>query len=344
MKTVKLAVIGLNFGKVHARNIHSEAVDAELVAVCDMNPAYAELALRLNVRYYTDYKEMVEREKPDGVIITVPPHIHAEIAVYCLERGIHTFIEKPIAHSPEDSDKIIEAAGRSGAQLLIGHQHRFDPGVQLAKQKIQSGEIGALVGFHIVGVYSKLKSYFKDEWRNKRATGGGPLTSNGIHDLDRIRYMCGEIESVTALMSNSFRGFEVEDTMAVSIKCVSGIVGTYYISDCSHPLTDHTDCYYTEKASLRFGCSSMYPTEGRHSFEEATMDETHPHYYLRTKQTKSLVLPASDNHCTEMNHFGNVIRGLESPRTTGEDAKKSLEVLIAVIESAEKEQTVKLVK
>ncbi len=342
MSKVKLAVIGLNFGKTHARNIKTDSVDAELVAVCDILEPLAAFAKELEVPFYTDYKEMFEKEHLDGIVIAVPPHVHAEVATFFLEHGVHTFVEKPITHSLEEADALIAASEKSGAKLLVGHQHRFDPGVMLTKQKIESGEIGQLIGFHVYGVYSKLKGYFKDEWRNKRETGGGPLTSNGIHDIDRIRYICGDIESVTALMSNKYRGFEVEDTMAVSIKCKNGVVGTYYVSDCSYPTTEYTDTYFFGDASVRFNCSSMYPTEGRHSFEEATMNDIHPAYYLRELDVNKKVLPGQNNHAVEMNHFSKVIQGLEEPMTTGEEGKKTLQTLLAILESAEKQMTVKL--
>jgi len=182
----------------------------------------------------------------------------------------------------------------------------------------------------------------KDEWRNKRATGGGPLTSNGIHDIDRIRYICGDFDTVTALMSNKYRGFEVEDTMAISIKCKNGAVGTFYISDCSYSMSDYTDYYFFGKASVCFNCSSFYPTEGFHTFSEVTMDDAHPAYYKRERTYKTIVMPEHNNHVTEMQHFTRVIRGLEEPRCTGKDAKKSLQAMLAIIESAEKQKTIKL--
>ena len=212
----------------------------------------------------------------------------------------------------------------------------------MTKQKVLSGEIGPLIGFHVYGVYSKRKDYFKDAWRNKRETGGGPLINNGIHDIDRIRYICGDVEAVTALMSNKFRGYEVEDTMAVSIKCKNGAVGTYYVSDCSYPTTEFTDTYFFGKASVRFNCSSMYPTEGRHTFEQTTMNDAHPAYYLRERDVLRKILPAQNNHIVEMNHFCRVIRGIEGPKTTGEEGKKTLQTLLAILESAEKQTTVRL--
>lgn len=342
MSKVKLAVIGLNFGKTHVRNILSGQTDGELVAICDLIEGYSDFAKECNVNFYTNYKEMLEKEKLDGVVIAVPPHVHAELSIYCLEHGVNTLVEKPVSNSLEETDKLLTAAAKSNAKLLVGHQHRFDPGVELTKKNIQSNEIGSLIGFHIYGVYAKFQDYFKEDWRNMRVTGGGPLTSNGIHDIDRIRYICGDIDTVTALMSNTYRGFEVEDTMAVSIKCKNGVVGTYYISDCSYPLTEFTDSYYTSKASIRFNCSSMYPTEGRHTFEVSTLNDASPAYYLREREIKTTIIPAHNNHLNEIEHFTKVIKGLETPRTTGEDAKKTLQALLAIVESAEKQKTIKL--
>jgi predicted dehydrogenase len=86
----------------------------------------------------------------------------------------------------------------------------------------------------------------------------------------------------------------------------------------------------------------MYPTEGQHTFKQVTMDDAHPGYYLREQRHQTTIIPAHNNHVLEMDHFARVIRGAEKPRCPGEDAKKTLEALIAIIESTESRRTITL--
>jgi predicted dehydrogenase len=328
MSKIKLAVIGLRFGQRHVLNIHHESFEHELAAISDLNPEYSALGARLGVPFYQDFREMLSSNKIDAVIVAVPPHVHAEIGVACMEQGIHVLMEKPIAGSLEDADRLIEAANRHGVHLEIAHMYRFDRGIELAKQKLANDELGQLTGFHIFSTYTKPPGYFKQEWRTKRATGGGPLLTNGIHDIDRLRYVCGDIDSVSAIMVSNVRQFEVEDTMSISIKCKNGAVGTIFLSDCSHQVSPFSDHYFGTKASLMFNSSSYYIDDPRHELQLVSRD------YAMNRHVETYELKKEDNHVKELHHFCRMLQGQASPRTTGEDGKKTLQALLAIQEAA----------
>jgi len=329
---MKLAVIGLGFGKKHARSILSEAVNAELVAVADIDNKQSIWGKEWNVPFYQDYKEMIRKQRPDGVIVAVPPHMHSEVGIECACLGVHLFIEKPITNTIEEADELLQEVERNNVQLLIGHNQRFDPSVEKAKEHFLSEQ---LVGFHVFSVLSKAPSYFSQDWRKKREFGGGPLVSNGIHDIDRIRYICGDIKRVTASKANKVRGYEVEDTVAVSIECANGAVGTLYLSDCSHPIMDYTDYYFGTDSSIMFDCPTMYGIEGRHRFQKVEWEDIEKSHPERKKIVEGVEFPLVDTHCQEIEHFCKVIQGLEQPKTPGEDAKKTLTMLLAIIQSAD---------
>lgn len=341
MEKAKLAVIGLNFGKNHAFNIAAGTMPATLVAVADLNPDFAALAEKLNTHYYADYNQMLEQEKPDGVIIAVPPKFHKSIAIDCMKAGAHVLVEKPITLTSEEADELITAAAECGRQILVGQHHRFDPSVRMAKERIASGELGQLIGFHIFGTLPKPQWYFAQDYKKLRNAGGGTVANNGIHDVDRLRFLCGDVECVHAMKGNAYRGFEVEDSAAVAIKCKNGVVGTYYISDCSHPLSEYTDTYFAEKGTVRFKCSSFYAQSGYHTYEEGALGEGFD-YRERTRDIKTLQIPVQNNHGKEVEHFCRVILEGETPMTTGEDGKKSMELMNAILESLDTGKTVYL--
>ncbi len=333
MGKARLAVVGLNFGRNHAVNIKTGNMDAELVGIADLNPAFKELGESLKTDFYTDYKALLEDKKPDGVIIAVPPQFHKPIAEDCMRAGAHVMVEKPVTLTSEEADELIAEAEKYGKKILVGQHHRFDPSVLRARARIASGELGRLIGFHIFGTLPKPEWYFNADYRRMRNAGGGTVANNGIHDVDRIRYLCGDVEAVYAMKGNMYRGFEVEDTAAVSIKCKSGAVGTYYISDCSHPLTEYTDFYFTEKATVRFKCSSFYAQAGFMTYEEGALDTKEFAYHLRERDIHTVQIPVQNNHAKEIGHFCDVILKGAEPVTTGIDGKKSMEVMNAVIES-----------
>ncbi len=332
MKIAKLAVIGLNFGKKHASYIAAGNIQGELAAVVDLDASYEALARKWNTKFYTDYKKMLDEMHPDGVIIAVPPKLHAPFAIECMKRGADVLVEKPISLTSQEADQMIEAAGEYGRQILVGQHHRFDPSVRMAKERLESGALGKAVGFHVYGTLPKPEWYYAQDYKKKRALGGGTVANNGIHDADRIRFIFGDIESVYAMKGNRCRGFEVEDTAAVAIRCKSGVVGTYYISDCSHPLSEYTDCYFAEKGTIRLKSSSFYAQEGAHTYQEGALGEGFD-YWQREHQTVTRKIPLQDNHGKEVEHFCDMILNGVQPVTSAEEGKKSMEFMNAIIES-----------
>ena len=335
MDNVRIAVIGLNFGKSHAVHIRDGiARGGDLAALADINEEFKPLADSWEVPFFTDYREMLARIKPEGVIIAIPPQFHKSAAIDCMEAGADVLVEKPVTLTSEEADELIAAEKRIGKKVLVGQHHRFEPTVVMAKEKIASGELGRLIGFHIFGTLPKPESYFAQAYKMKRNAGGGTVSINGIHDAARIRYICGDVEKVFAMKGNTIRGFEeVEDTAGVSIRCKNGAIGTYYISDCSHPMSEFTDTYFLEKGTIRFQCSSFYRQPGFHVYEEGFLDEKGSAPAERNKEVRTVRIPYQNPHAREVEFFCRMIReGLE-PRTTAADGKKSMELNNAIIES-----------
>ncbi len=341
MGKARIAVIGLNFGKKHASYIAENDIQGSLAAVSDLDESYASYAEQWNTAFYTDYKKMLAEVKPDGVIIAVPPKLHSMFAIECMKHGADVLVEKPIALTSEEADRMIEAADKYGRQILVGQHHRFDPSVCRAKKRIDSGELGKVIGFHIYGTLPKPDWYYAQDYKKKRAAGGGTVANNGIHDADRIRYLFGDVESVFAMKGNTLRGFEVEDTAAVAIRCKNGVVGTYYISDGSHPLSEYTDCYFAEKGSIRLMSSSFYAQKSFHTYQEGSLGEGFD-YWQRQGKVITEKIPLQDNHGKEVEHFCEMIVNGVKPVTSAEEGKKSMELMNAIIESMDTGDVVRL--
>lgn len=180
MADLKAAVIGVgSMGRNHAR-VYDELPDVALVAVADPLPEPLQRTVtRHKVRGYANYREMLEKERPDMVTVAVPTHLHYEVAVTALEVGAHVLVEKPIAATVEEGKALIQKAKEVGRQLMVGHIVRFNPAVQSLQERLASGDLGRL--FQVV---CRRVGPFPARIRDV-----GVVVDLASHDLDVMRYL-----------------------------------------------------------------------------------------------------------------------------------------------------------
>jgi len=343
---VRLASIGAGMiGQVHAR-VAARLEDCEYVALCDADPGKEKLAAELGTKYYRDAREMMDREKLDGVIVSVPNEAHEAVGLACAERGLHIFMEKPIATTLESADRLVAGARKHGVRMLVGHHRRFNPLINAARGMIRAGELGNLVGVSVLWCMYKPSEYFvAGAWRRQK--GGGPILINTIHEIDNLRYVCGEISRVYAEVSNTTRGFEVEDTVSVSVRFKDGALASILMSDTAPSLWGY-ECTTGENPFF-------YPTKGDvYHYLGTRASLTFPgmvkvHYADPSKagwqhpiSTTQVEVPKHDTYVEQMRHFCGVVRGEEEPRTSGEDGRRTLEVIMAVAESGRTNRPIEL--
>ena len=324
-------------GEVHARYLATEEL-CEYVAICDPDPSKKTLADKYGVPFYADYREMIAKEKLDGVVVSVPNEDHAAVGTYCADHCLHILMEKPIGPTVEDAEQIIEAAEKNNVQLTVGHHRRFNPLMVAMKGILARGELGKLVGISMLwGMYKPAEYFVQGAWRTKKP-GGGPILINLIHEIDNLRYLYGEIESVYAEVSNAARGFEVEDTVALTLRLKDNVLANVLLSDTvpsiwAYEATmgefDHFEPgggniyhFFGNKASLAFPemLRISYPEDG--------------HWSWRNPFTREpLDLKKGNPYPAQIRSFCNVVLGNESPRTTGRDGLQTLKVAMAVGES-----------
>ncbi len=342
---VRLGLIGAGIiGKKHAVMAENFA-GCRLVGINDVNPSAKALADELGVNYYSDYEEMIEAESPEGVIIATPTESHATVGVTCAQHGVHLFVEKPIAANVQDAQILVENAKENGVRLLVGHHRRFNPLVETTRLAIKQGKIGKLVAVSVLWVLLKPSDYFQIEWR--RQLGGGPVLINLIHDIDTMRYICGEIKRVYAETSSAVRGFEVEDTASVSLRFSGGVLGSIVVSDCvpsswSYEATTGENPYYFRTND---NCYLFFGTEGSLAFPNMRLvryENPQQAGWQYPLLTEHIQVEHHDPLIRQLDHFCRVIRGKEEPRTSGEDAMRSLAVARAILKSGERAEALEL--
>ncbi|HEX7974913.1 MAG TPA: Gfo/Idh/MocA family oxidoreductase, partial [Anaerolineales bacterium] len=156
--------------------------EAHLVGVADPSqPAAEAVAGRLGTRAYTDYRELLEKERPEAVSIAAPTGLHEEVTIAALEAGAHVLVEKPIAATLEEGRRIIARARALERKLMVGHIVRFNPAIQALKQKLDAGELGRIfqITCRRVGPFPA------------RIRDVGVVIDLAPHDLDVMRYLTG---------------------------------------------------------------------------------------------------------------------------------------------------------
>jgi predicted dehydrogenase len=338
MRGLRLAVIGAGgIGKIHIdRALRSDRI--ELVAVADPDPAVEAVARSAGVPFFADHRRLLENVRPQAAVVATPNASHAPITIDCLERGAAVLVEKPIADTLEQAQRICDAQRASALPVLVGHQRRHHAIVRKAKAILHEGTLGRPISATVMCTWLKPREYFDTAWR--RQPGGGPILINLIHDIDLMRHLFGEIACVQALASNAARGFEVEDTAVAVLRFATGALGTVTVSDSAaapwnydlasgeaqrFPRQDvDTHFYCGTEASLSLPRLQLWryrAEQGARAWEDPLTMERAPVH---------VGCPYSE----QLRHFAALVAGDEAPVCSALDGRRTLQATLAVAQAA----------
>jgi predicted dehydrogenase len=327
-------VIGLgSIGRRHLRNLRQFDADARITVLRhDRNLPTPEDAAKLADRIVYRLDDVLD-ERPDYAVIASPAPFHTEAATVLAERGVHLFIEKPIADRLEGVDSLINVCRRNECVLLIGYVLRYHPLLQIVRESICRGDIG-----RVLSLRAEVGQYLP-EWRPaldyrqsvsaRKDLGGGALLELS-HEIDYVRWLGGEIVNVYAYTAHA-GGLEidVEDLAEITLRYENGAVGSIHLDmvqacptrTCRVIGTDGTlDCdFFKTKVCI---------------------------YSRQTKQWADLSLKETiaknDIYIIQMQHFLDCVAGRTKPIVTGEDGKRVLQIVLAAKDSAESGRSVDL--
>lgn len=243
-ETVKLAIIGC--GAI-ARQYHMPALksvrDCSIMAVCDLIPERAEYAGNYfglpAERIFTEAEKLLAIEEIQGVVILTPNYNHCEMTELAASFKKHVFITKPMARDVEECQKMIAACRENGVQLFVSFMHRYLMGIEEAKRLIQSGYIGKINMVRVLNAPGATSTVSKWFYKTENV-GGGAVMDIGVHGIDLVRYLIGEIGEVLYADTGRFRDTVIsngetvvpdnEDHAAVVYKTVSGVLVNQVIS------------------------------------------------------------------------------------------------------------------
>jgi UDP-N-acetyl-2-amino-2-deoxyglucuronate dehydrogenase len=343
--SLRYALIGC--GRISPNHI-AAAIENELeiVALCDIVPENIEdkiinFNLPESTPLYTDYKELLEKEKPDLVAICTESGKHSQIALDCIEAGCNLIIEKPIALSLEEADEIIKKAKEKNVKVSACHQNRFNKSIQKIREAVEQERFGRLLhgGAHIR--WNRGEDYYKQApWRGTWEQDGGALMNQCIHNIDLLRWMMGdEIVEVVGMTDNLKHNFiEAEDLGMALIKFSNGSYGIIEGTTNIYPTNLEETLYiFGEKGTVKAGGKSVNLIEEWQFADKLDdSDDVKANY----QENPPTVYGFGHNPL-----YADVIEAIKNdrdPYVTAVDGRRALELVLAIYKSAAEGKSVKL--
>lgn len=343
--SLKYAIIGC--GRISPNHI-AAAIKNELniVALCDLVPEKMEDTLEKfnlseSVAKYTDYRELLENEKPDLIAICTESGKHAQIALDCIEAGVNLIIEKPIALSLEDADEIIKKAKEKNIKVSACHQNRFNKSIQKIREAVEQERFGRLLHGTAHIRWNRGEDYYRQApWRGTWEQDGGALMNQCIHNIDLLRWMMGdEIDEVVGMTDNLKHNYiEAEDLGLALIKFSNGSYGVIEGTTNIYPQNLEETLYlFGEKGTVKAGGKSVNIIE-----EWLFADNLDNPEEVKKKYHEN---PPNVYGFGHIPLYADVIDAIitdREPYVSAEDGRKALELVLAIYKSAAEGKSIKL--
>lgn len=271
---MKTAIVGCGNVSVNHFSALKDIEDAEIIATVDIKPERAQSKAALTgAKAYTDFDEMLEKEKPDIVHIATPHYLHTEMAIKALKSGAHVFLEKPCSVTLEQADALISAQAEVGRQVGVCFQNRYNESSVIMKELIDGGAMGRLKAIRAFVTWDRTADYYEDDWHGTLSKEcGGVLINQAIHTVDLVQWLGSGCKSLTAHVFNDhLKGvIEVEDTATLLMELENGVTAILYATtayaDNSPVLIEAT----LEKGTLRLEGEKLYKTDSEGTTELCT--------------------------------------------------------------------------
>lgn len=329
---VNFAIIGCGRISVNHVDAIKNAPHARLVAVCDIVEEKAKTVALENglKKWYTNAEDMLKSEKIDVCCILTPSGLHCECACLAARYGVNVLCEKPLEVTKEKMQKMIDCCRENNVKLGGVFQRRTYDGAIKTKDIIERGALGKVTLADASLKYYRDQEYYDSgEWRATwELDGGGALMNQGIHGIDMISWIMGGIKSVYARCEKLAWDIEVEDTAVVSVKFNNGAIGVIQGTTTAYPGLDTIFSFHGTDGSVSFGDNDIYIWK----LKDETIEQ--PEVRGSMGGVNCQYSTTNYGHTVMVEDMAlSLIEGRE-PMITGEEAKKSVEIILAIYESA----------
>lgn len=320
-------------GLTHAEELRF-VQHADLVAVCSRDADRVRQFAREHGarRWYIDYRELLSDQDVDVVCVLVPTGQHAEVTIAASEAGKHILVEKPLETNLQKADRMIQVCRRNKTKLGVIFQMRFGSVSRKIKQAVDSGALGRILLADGIDKASRTPDYYASaEWRGTRALeGGGCLMTQSIHIVDLLQYLVGPVRSVCGRVTTMVHHIEVEDTAIALIAFKQGAMGVIESTTSIRPALKSRLEIHGENGTivanpqydkiLYWNVDGKTDPQTERNFDLSDIDD--PWKYPQTR------------HRIQLQDMVDAVLENREPVLTGEDARVSLAINIAIYESS----------
>lgn len=331
-RKVRFALVGCGrISKNHLGAVAAHADDAELVDVCDIDPAALQAAVNeTGATGHTSLDAMLAKTTADAVIVTTPSGLHPNQTIAIARSGRHVVSEKPMATRWADGLRMVRECDEAGVQLFVVKQNRRNATLQMLKRAVEAGRFGRI---HLVALnvfWTRPQDYYDAaKWRGTWEFDGGALMNQASHYIDLLNWLIGPVESVQAYSATLERKIEAEDTAVASLRWRSGALGSLSVTMLTYPKNlEGSITILGEKGTARIGGVAV------NEVQEWRFAEPHPDDDAVGEASYQTTSVYGFGHPLYYRNVIDVLRGEAEPETDGRSGLKSLELLTAIYRAA----------
>jgi len=339
-RRLRFALIGCGrIGERHMDAIAEHANRAELVAVCDTDPAaLARAVTKTGAAGFADLTRLLDATSCDAVALCTPSGLHSSQTICSAAAGRHVITEKPMATRWADGIAMVKACDAAAVKLFVVKQNRRNATLQLLKRAIDAKRFGRIYMVTINVFWQRPQEYFDSApWRGTWEFDGGALMNQASHYVDLVDWLIGPVESVQAYVGTLARDIQVEDTATVGVRWRSGTLGSVNVTMLAYPRNfEGSITILGEKGTVRIGGVAVNQIE-HWEFADSHADDQS----VRTASYETTSVYGF-GHSLYYDNVISTLCGAANAETDGREGLKSLEILIASYLSARDGQRVAL--
>ncbi|MBA4602986.1 Gfo/Idh/MocA family protein [Thermoactinomyces mirandus] len=325
----------------HIAKKHVSAIEAtqgaELVAVCDTNEERLKEFAKDGIQGYKDLGGML-RTDVDVVCICTPSGLHPQLTIQAAEAKKHVIVEKPMALTLEDADRMIAACEKNGVKMAVVHPNRFRPAVVELRKQLEQGAFGKIGHANATVRWNRNQAYYDQApWRGTKAMDGGVLMNQAIHNMDLLLWMMGDIEEVSSYSATRIRNIEAEDTSVSVIRFKNGALGVLEAAVTIYPknLEESLSIFGEKGTAVIAGRTANWIKEWK--FEGLSEEEAEA--TIEKIEKDPFGIPG---HQCIIQDMTEAVQDNRRPIVSGEEGRKALSFVIACQMAAETGKPVKM--
>ena len=331
-QVLKFGIVGCGvISKIHAKSIQA-IDDARLVGVYDANVESAKIfAAAFSCDFFESYEEMLASPDIQAVCICTPSGLHAPLAIQAAGAGKHIVVEKPMAITHEQISELTEVVKEKGVKVAVISQLRFTDAVRQIKTAIENDVLGKILMVNAEMKYYRSPEYYaSSSWRGTYAMdGGGALMNQGIHGIDLLLYLAGDVKSVSAVCKTLVKDIEVEDTACMVVEYENGAIGTIQGATSIEPGYPRVIEICGTKGSIALEEDRIirWDIDGK----SLSADEIKESGYNSFRTPEGFDI---HNHQLQISDFIKAVREDREPLVNVEQGRRAVEFILAAYESS----------